>query len=298
MKMVSILFLERHMKKIFNFLMYFSKGSFLYAPKFISEIKKRQDLKIVLKIPEQTANSNQIIRWDDWKHRDLKKSYILAFHEKNQMAWTYVPELEHLISVSEIENCQVDIQDIACLSSSKSNLSLFKALNDFATIKNSNLITELSEENLNKNLFWEDKKILNNPFLYCYVWDNKRIHLKNSGGSHHFSAARYIASQLNKKIHISGRLKIFHLNQESICSLLNQFALFAVNNNDRFFIVDECANIGASVGVYDAPPPFYDKTIIFLPHINKRSAHVTKLFQQFGLFNFGDFLLNSLAKQK
>lgn len=120
----------------------------------------------------------------------------------------------------------------------------------------------------------------------------------NSGGSHHFSAARYIASQLNIKIPVNGRLTTFRLNSESIFSLLNQYNLFAVDSSDFCFIINECENFGASAGFYPAPPPFTDKTIIFLPRTNKRSIRIAKLFKQFQLFNFGQLLLESLRKQE
>ena len=134
--------------------------------------------------------------------------------------------------------------------------------------------------------------------MYCYQWDNSRIHLANGGGSHHFSAARYIAKKLNKKIPIYGCLNELYLDSSSVFSLLRQFDLYSVNSNDWLFIVKECEHFEAPFGLYPAPQPYYDQTIIFLPRNNKRSLRISKLFKQVGIFDFGMFLLESLNNQE
>ncbi|WP_425352097.1 DUF6685 family protein [Isorropodon fossajaponicum symbiont] len=61
--------------------------------------------------------------------------------------------------------------------------------------------------------------------LEAYSWD-KRIFLMNSGGSHHFASARYIANKLNKNVGISGKLEKYNINQNIVRQLLNKYDVF------------------------------------------------------------------------
>ncbi|WP_298624809.1 DUF6685 family protein [uncultured Legionella sp.] len=287
------------MGAVLNFIIDSIQESFFHPARFIRRIKNHPPLDGILKIPPQTANANQIIHWDKWDGCHFDKKYVLNLMKRYEsIQQQYIPELEHLVTVNETKNWWCDIRDIDCLSSSKSNLNLFTTLDEFATTVNSNLIADVSEQNLDKNLQWERGRILNKPSFYCYGWDNKRIHLCNSGGSHHFSAARYLASQLNKKVPICGNLYTFNLNAQSVFSLLNQFDLFSINSEDWSFISDECIDFDAPFGFYPAPRPFYDQTIMFLPRNNKRSMRISKLLKQIQLFDFSLFLLKSLKKQE
>lgn len=283
---------------VLDFLLDSIQEEFLRPARFIRKIKNHTQLKILLAIPPETANANQVIHWNRWEGAYFDKKYVLGIHKRPHSIQQYIPELEDLVVVSEIENWLCDIRDIDCLSSSKSDLSLFNTLDDFATTVNHNLISEISEQNLNKNLRWERGRILDNPSFYRYTWDNMRIHLCNSGGSHHFSAARYLALKLNKKIPVCGRLSTFSLNPESVFSLLEKFNLFSVRGEDWFFVLQECEHFNAPVGFYPAPKPFHNQIIIFLPRSNKRSVRIAKLFKQFQLFDFGLFLLKSLKIQE
>ena len=286
------------MGTVLNLIVDSIQEGFLHPSRFIKKIKSHSQLQMLLKTPPQTASSDQIIHWNRWDSFYFDKKYTLNLRKKYDLTLQYIPELEYIVTVNETENWWCDIRDIDCLGASKSDLSLFKTLDIFATAVNHNLIADISEQNLNKNLQWEGGRVLNNPSFYCYAWDNNRIHLCNSGGSHHFSAARYLALKLNKKIPVCGRLYTVHLDAQSIFSLLNQFDLFSVNSKDWFFISEECEHFGAPIGFYPAPRPFYDQTIIFLPRNNKRSMRISKLFKQIQLFDFSLFLLKSLKNQE
>ena len=286
------------MKAVIDFIVDSVKEEFLHPARFIRKIRNHSDLSSLLQIPPQTASSDLRIFWDTWYSCNIYNKFTLNFREKNALRHKYIPELENLVKVNRLENWQCDIRDIDCLAASKSNLRLFKTLDDFAKAISHSLIADISEESLHFNLQWENGRILDSPSFYCYQWDNNRIHLGNGGGSHHFSAARYLAHQLNKKIPIYGRLNKFYLDPSSVFSLLRQFDLYSVNSNDWLFIVKECEHFEAPFGLYPAPQPYYDQTIIFLPRNNKRSLRISKLFKQVGIFDFGMFLLESLNNQE
>jgi len=137
----------------------------MHPARFIREINKRSNLQVILKEPIQTADAIEIIHWNRWENRNLNNKYSLIMRAGQYVDWNYIPEIEHITAVTETKNWRGDIQDIACLGASKSDLRLFKTLDDFAIAINSNLIAKLSEENLKKNLFWENGGILEVCFL-------------------------------------------------------------------------------------------------------------------------------------
>ncbi len=112
-----------------------------------------------------------------------------------------------------------DIRDIEGLSSSKSKLEKYPTLDDFAVRGTTEFLDDISEENLNKMLDYSEMRIINNPntsdHFIQHQWDG-RIFLVNSGGSHHFAAARYIAKKLKKEVAITGRLERYTFNQPLI----------------------------------------------------------------------------------
>ncbi|HAU1037974.1 TPA: hypothetical protein F8V06_14295 [Legionella pneumophila] len=218
------------MGTVLNFIVDSIQEEFSHPARFIRKIKSHPQLQMLLKTPPKTANSDQIIHWNRWDSFYFDKKYIMNQRKGYDSTLQYIPELEFIVAVNKTENWWCDIRDIDCLGASKSDLSLFKTLDDFATTVNHNLITEISEQNLNNNLQWEGGRIFNNPSFYCYAWDNKRIHLCNSGGSHHFSAARYLALKLNKKIPVCGRLYKVHLDSQSVCVATIKIAFFQKQN--------------------------------------------------------------------
>jgi hypothetical protein len=58
-------------------------------------------------------------------------------------------------------------------------------------------------------------------------WDG-RICLINSGGSHHFATAHYLAGVARLPVELTGMLKGYQLNPAAINALTEQFELFAI----------------------------------------------------------------------
>lgn len=158
------------MGTVLNLIVDSIQEGFLHPSRFIKKIKSHSQLQMLLKTPPQTANADQIIHWNRWDSFYFDKKYTMNLRERYYSTQQYIPELEYIVTVNETENWWCDIRDIDCLGASKSDLSLFKTLDDFATTVNHNLIADISEQNLNKNLQWEGGRIFNNPSFYWRVF--------------------------------------------------------------------------------------------------------------------------------
>ncbi len=133
--------------------------------------------------------------------------------------WTNWKEI---ISCEVTENYTADIQDIEGLESSKSNLLAFGSLDTLVESNSPEMIDSITNEKLQKNLSHHEIRIIHQKgidFFAKYNWDS-RLFLSNSGGSHHFCAARYIASRIGQSIYLHGRLHHYFIDKDKLSALL------------------------------------------------------------------------------
>jgi hypothetical protein len=126
------------------------------------------------------------------------------------------------------EDWECDIQDVTGLSTSKSELKDFDNLDRMAETKSRYMIEPISTDKLRENLAWGEIRILrgagSSDFFARYLWDG-RVFLINSGGSHHFAAARYIASRLGVPVPLRGQLHTYVINELAVSSLQRDFEM-------------------------------------------------------------------------
>ncbi|CAM5427238.1 putative protein OS=Stutzerimonas stutzeri OX=316 GN=CXK94_17845 PE=4 SV=1 [Stutzerimonas stutzeri] len=81
---------------------------------------------------------------------------------------------------------------------------------DDMVVRNSpEMIDEISPAKLAKNLAWDEIRIISHvdhDYFATWAWDG-RVFLMNSGGSHHFAAAKYIAARLEQPVELTGTYK-------------------------------------------------------------------------------------------
>jgi len=108
-----------------------------------------------------------------------------------------------------------DIREIEALTNSKSELSEYPTLDDFALARCQMFIADCSLDALRENLRHHEIRILGeepSDRLVRFGCDGK-VCLVNAGGSHHFAAARYIAGQLDERVAVRAQLKEYGLNE-------------------------------------------------------------------------------------
>jgi hypothetical protein len=98
------------------------------------------------------------------------------------------------------------------------------------------------------------------------LWD-KRVWLINSGGSHHFAAAKYIAARLNRPVPVQGSLHSYSIDGKAIASLSRDFEMFAIPNDAEFAnaFFDVMRGFKAARLWHDMPSPFDKIRAILLP---------------------------------
>ncbi|QOI07927.1 DUF6685 family protein [Pseudomonas savastanoi] len=192
------------------------------------------------------------------------------------------------------EDFACDIQSVTGLAASKSELYDYPSLRDMALDRCDYLIQDMSREGLDRNMRWPEVRIVNDnspDFFVKYAWD-QGLYLINSGGSHHFAAAHFIASELQANYMLCGRLVTLEMNRSAIADLNAEYAIFAVSDDlygsNGFH--DCMRNFKAEYYWQDLPRPYAESRAIFLPRSQPRSAKVADVLRDEGFTDVGAVL--------
>lgn len=275
--------------------------------KLVAAIERYPAFLPQLEVMPKTIWEGEIVRWHEWGEARFRHS---RFHKHNVMpGWRFdqgkytsfemaMPELDNIGRCEVNPNWECDIQEVAGLLSSKSNLAKFANLDEFAQTKASNLIEEITEENLLHNLAHDEIRIGHE--LHCdtttdhfslYQWDH-RIFLCNDGGSHHFAAARYIAGKMARKVRLFGKLKTYSINPNSVEAIRNRFEIVVIDDSaeeQNQFHRAMCA-FRATYLWRKLPKPYNNSRAVFLPKDEARSKTAAGYLKEAGAYDLGTFL--------
>ncbi|MFM0416985.1 DUF6685 family protein [Paraburkholderia aromaticivorans] len=249
-------------------------------------------------------------------HR-LNDGISLNFHDRlprgTLMGWKRIggdyrgfkihrPEYEQICVETTVKGWWCDISDVHGFSGSKSKLSEFASTDAMVERNSRNMIDEITPEKLAKNLAHDEIRILHrqktSDHFACYQWDG-RLWLMNSGGSHHFAAAKYIASRLPQRVPLQADLRVYALNEEAISSLRRDFEMFVVPSHTAFsnVFVDAMRSFGATWHWHGMPAPYNQTRAILLPRGERLSMHAAEEFVKAGVVDLGRLLSDLAANQ-
>lgn len=199
--------------------------------------------------------------------------------------------LAELGQCKTIEPYELDIAMVDGMGASKSDLEDYNSMATFAEQCCSHLITPLTDDQLRTNLAWDEVRIMRpggSDYFSRYAWDG-RIFLNNSGGSHHFAAAQYIACKLGRKVPLIGRLYDYSLDKQAVDALGREFEVFALPDNNPAVsnaFHDGMASFGATYFRLPLPRGHQSAQAILLPKSEDRSRQVATLLREGGAFDF------------
>lgn len=144
--------------------------------------------------------------------------------------------LDCLVISKKIENVKMDLTKLDGFSCSKSfgDGKEHYTLEEFVEYRCPSYIEDISKKNLitmleHDNKVWQPTY---NPGLsikvgnfQIYGWHPK-IYLFNSGGSHHLSAAQYIARRINEDVLLNGRLYLTYFDESAVQRFLQTYEAF------------------------------------------------------------------------
>lgn len=161
------------------------------------------------------------------------------------------------------------------------------------------MIDEITPAKLRANLAHREIRIIHQANSSdCFIrhdWDG-RVFLSNSGGSHHFAAARLIARSLGQQVPLRGRLYQRGVNAAPVAALTRDYTMFIVTN-DRMVMnafIEAMEGYRAPWFSHKLPEQLGDVRAVLLPKQDKRAMRVAQLLESAGATKFCS-LLTALA---
>lgn len=213
-----------------------------------------------------------------------------------------VPELITLCHHERIEAWECDIRQVEVLSNSKSSLSDFSHLDDFALRCCNGYLDQASAEQIMLNLAHSEVRIMQpdrGDFFTLYGWDG-RVCLMNSGGSHHFATARYLAGECLQPVPLSGLMHIYTLNPVAIFALTQRFSLFSISSDNLIWypLVESLRAMKATWLLGELPRPHSGGKVLLLPRDESRAVGAARALHAAGIPDLGQHLRDLLKLQE
>jgi hypothetical protein len=274
-------------------------------------LEEHPEIRVSLTVPPPSIAAETVVQWDDladahYRFGTLHKPGTLmgwkldAFSKFSSFKLER-PEYARLIHCEVTEGWECDIADVDGFSNSKSRLKDFATTDAMVEANSTEMIASITREKLAENLAHKEIRIIHSPGVdwFCRsLWDG-RLFLMNSGGSHHFAAAKYIAARLSEPVALRGRLKTYSLNATAIAAIRRDYELFAISDDSTISNAFHAAMeaVKATWLWHPLPRPFDDAKAILLPKAEARSMRVAALLKQAGVIDLGQHLAFLAAHQ-
>lgn len=273
-------------------------------------IDQHPAIRVQLAAPKRTVGVDRVVQWQNWggssvEHWPRRKPGALLGWRYSGGGYssfeTHRQELQQFGKCEIVENWICDIQDVTGLSSSKSKLNTFDTLDSLVETNSPEMIDEITDAKLRKNLAHDEIRILHQKntadHFSRYLWDDG-IWLVNTGGSHHFAAARYIAARIHQPVRLQGRLKTYSINKVAIDGLLRDFDIYAMSDDPVISngFHDAMSAINATYLTKNLPQP-HNNVAVFLPKGESRSVLASNVLREADVFNLGEYLTTLAIRQ-
>ncbi len=256
--------------------------------------------------------SESVVKWHEFG--ESRQSCPPCRNRTEMLGWRYArgsyssfvlsrEEFADIGSCTVTEQWECDIQDVTGLAASKSVLEDFDDLDRMVETNSLRMIEPVTEEKLRENLAWDEIRILNrkdpSDFFARYLWDG-RVFLINSGGSHHFAAARYIAARIGTPVPLRGTLRTYAINPLPVVSLRSDFEMFVmVDTTDATLGFFEAMQGFRATFLWQyLPSPIEGYRVIMLPRSETRSMKVASILREAGFFDLGQYLMRLVSSQQ
>ncbi|MGC4000364.1 MAG: hypothetical protein QM767_24150 [Anaeromyxobacter sp.] len=185
-----------------------------------------------------------------------------------------------------------EIRRVEALTASHSPLERFACLDSLVTSVTPELLGDVSGDGVRSNLAYRGVRIARGgpDYFVWHQWDG-RVVLANSGGAHHFSAARWLAGRVGRRVWLNGLLIRHVLDRPRLTELRRRFHLFAVRGGAEHARLREALRrLGATHHGCPAPEPHVGVDLVFLPRDERRARRVARELSRAGFLDVGAYL--------
>lgn len=268
-------------------------------------LKEHPQMRASLDPPSQSICLGSIPAWEQLG--SINQVHVLSQPKGKLHGWRrtgdhwlgfYTERSEY----TQIVRCEqasvtVDLEDVHGFSNSKSDLTAFRTTDDLVVARRPKLIREISERQLNKLLSHREIRVIHSPgadSFARYQWDahGPRLWMLNQGGSHHLSAAKFVASRLGERVLLTGTLRTWSFDAGAVASLRADFEMFAVAQEGMRATVfgREMERFRATWLWHPLPRPYEHCIGVLLPRSEVRSVRAAEELRNAGFADLGEHL--------
>lgn len=202
---------------------------FQYFPfELVRAVMSRKIPVIPLSPPGDSFWVSSVVLWHEWMapaRSDWLEVFQPDFHGRMNRTMVNFFETEPLIKEEIITDYTCDIQDIHGMSSTHDSEHGIAEIDDFPGHESSVHTEPVTEGKFNENINHYSVR-LNEMSFDEFPWGQRNLYWRNVDGSHHFSAARYLAVRLGKEFPLSGLLSRYSVNHELLAVMRNQWSMY------------------------------------------------------------------------
>lgn len=256
---------------------------------------------------EKSIWFSSVARWELW-NRDFEFQplpiaywkYSKEEHRHNKKS-IHIEALDNLISCEVIENGSFDINEIQGISASKSDGHFFNSIEEFATTRCQEFIGSGHPEDFHKNMKWREIRLHSMTFRDI-SWSCQSPFWMNSGGSHHFAAAHYIASEKNINYELIGKIKKFSVNKYAAEKLVSDWDMFLIDSPSLYTgFIEALCSFKCDFCACDLPRELFKSEldgdnsqkitkIVFLKKGELKSESISQVLKNSGFTSFNTYI--------
>lgn len=213
------------------------------------------------------VNKNSIYKYDVAQYQKLQRideqcnfesdvRYFGDSKEANQL----LDDLGELFRAMFIESksdrkLSFDISEVGGMSASKSKLNECATMEHFVE-RNCRPYFEITADDLKANLKHSEIRVISRDKTYdnicIYGWKDT-LYLSNSGGSHHFATAQYIAGKLDVSVPISANFTFIRIDESAVKEFNQEYTALLIPNHDFAFLGAAVNQLNVSAVAYQLP---------------------------------------------
>lgn len=271
-------------------------GLFSIKHALLINIRNTPGLSVPMRYLKQTICAYSVPAWHEWHNRELRAS-----------SHDFINHLNDLVTKQVQDPFYCYLSDIYGFSASKSELNKFTSTNDMVIKNSKEMLNDISETGLIKNLSHDEirisitfdrpdekqgvylnrKKCVQDDFLREYEWGNRARYLINSGGSHHLSAAKLISGEIGQRVSVCTKLEKYCINYDALDALCNQYRMFLIGSEAVGEVRRNIRALGIKALFKELPRPYSrdDGQILFLEN-SKKSRILIDLLEECECWDF------------
>lgn len=285
----------------------------------LRECLDHHDLVVQLVEKDESISLSSVPRWQDWSLKHSTRMYgnragVLHGQKYDRRYKRHMPvhrnhpALMSFVKTTKHPHWRCDIQDVFGLGASKAPLHEISCMRHFAERYCQPGIKERTREQLERNLSHNEVRILHEhggDNFVRHAWNGNRLFLQNSGGSHHFASAQWVAREIGQPVPLQGELIEYSIDPLAVQSLAADFHMYVVRALDgrgrseaALALREALQEMQATYYSYSLPSPYPDDLeVLLLPRDEVQACRAAERLGQAGCYDFGLHLDRLLERQ-